>query len=172
MNDLNSIILFVQKYGVEVFVFGLFTCLIVQVLKKFLTEKHKNLTGILPFLIGTLIYFLYSALFLYSFNFYVIFSKGIQAGGIATLFYQFLKQLSLNKGNIKKAVEDLLKGIISTKTISKVVTLITKEYSTEISEEELNLLITDILKQHTEMPEDVLQAVAKLIWQTIANKHK
>lgn len=172
MNDFQTIVTFAEKYGVEVFVFGLIACALTQVVKKVLPEKLKDLTGILPFLISGITYSVYSAIFLSSFNLSFIFNKGIQAGGIATLCYLFFKQLFLNKGNLHKAISDLLKGILSTKTISKVVTLITKEYSTEISEEELILSITEILKENTDISDDVLQAVAKLVQQTIDKKGK
>ena len=124
MDDIQTIVSFLQRYGAEVVALAVLVCLLTGLLKKIIPEKIKNFVGFIPFVLGVFIYAIYSFTLLSDSKFYEIFNKGIQTGAIATLIYTFLKQLKA--GDINNSVSDLLTGILSSKTISEVVKVIKK----------------------------------------------
>ena len=94
-------------------------------------------------------------------------NKGVQAGGVATLLYVFFKHINSSKFDAKKAVKDLLKGILTGEALSNVSDLIINNYSKDVTDEEVLASVTEILKNNTEIESDVLEVVAKLIKQTL-----
>lgn len=133
-------------------------------------ESLKNFKAYLPFLYGIVFYALYSVFFSLNLDFYLIVSKGVQAGGLATLMYAFLKHFISSKGDLKNCISELLKGIISSKSISDVVSLITNLFSSPIDEDMMLEKIEQILRENTDVSEDVLTSVAMIIKKTINDK--
>ncbi len=170
MNDISLIITFLQKYSLEILIIGLLTVTLTNFTKKLLPDSLKNFKGYLPFLFGVILYALYTLIFLGEINAYTIISKGVQCGGLATLLYAFFKHILASKGGIKSSVSELLKGIISSKSIKEVVTHICNLFSTQINDDEMLVKIEEILRENTDVKEEVLTAVAKIIKNTITDK--
>lgn len=170
MNDIQTVVSFLQKYGVEVIVLGVTVCLFTGLIKKIVPESLKNFVGLIPFALGVLLYGGYSLLFISDCKFYEIFNKGIQTGAIATLVYAFSKQVK--SGDVKKSISDLLTGILSSKTISEVVKVIKEHCSKNLSEEERIKKIEEVLMQNPDIPSDLKETVVKLILQTLTQNKK
>ncbi|MBO7214064.1 MAG: hypothetical protein J6V66_01055 [Clostridia bacterium] len=170
MDDIQTIVSFLQRYGAEVVALAVLVCLLTGLLKKIIPEKIKNFVGFIPFVLGVFIYAIYSFTLLSDSKFYEIFNKGIQTGAIATLIYTFLKQLKA--GDINNSVSDLLTGILSSKTISEVVKVIKKYCTSNLSEEERIEKIEEILMQNPDIPDDLKETVVKLILQTLNQSKK
>lgn len=170
VNDINIIVTFLQKYSLELVIIGLITVIVTNIVKTLLPERLKNFKGYLPFLLGIIFYAIFSLLFLKNIDFYLILSKGIQAGGLATLFYAFFKHFISSKGDIKTTFSEILKGIISSKSISDVAVLLSNLFHSQVGEEELIEKIEVILKENTDVSGEVLEAVTKLIKNTITDK--
>lgn len=169
MNDFQIIATFLQKYSAEILIISILTCITTQSVKKFIPYKLNNLVGYLPFLIGAIYYAGYCLIFSVPIDFCTALTKGVQSGGVATLIYVFFKHITSSKFNAKKAVADLLKGIVSSKTVSNVAELIANTFSKDVSDEELLTSVTEILQNNTEIDGDVLTVVAKLIKQTLTD---
>ncbi len=172
MNDIQILVSFLQNYGIDVVILGVLVCVLTSFVKKFVPKSLKNFIGLIPFLLGVLLYALYSLLLLKNSLCFEIVNKGIQTGAIATLIYAFSKQLKLSGGDIIKSISDLLTGILSSKTISEVVKVIKENFSHDITDEEKVEKITEILKQNQDVPDDVKEVVVKLILQTLTEKKK
>ncbi|MBQ3234998.1 MAG: hypothetical protein IJA97_02440 [Clostridia bacterium] len=170
MNDIQTVVTFLQTYGVEVIILAVLVCALTGLLKKAIPEGLKNFVGLIPFALGVIVYALYSFAFLKDCKFYEIFNKGIQTGAIATLIYAFLKQVKA--GDVKNSVSDLLTGILSSKTISEVVKVIKKYCTSDFSEEERVKKIEELLMQNPDIPDDLKETVVKLILQTLKQSKK
>lgn len=167
MNDIQTILTFLQKYSVDVLVFSAVICLFTNLIKKIIPECFKTFVGLLPFVFGVIIYAVYSCFLHSNFDIYFVLNKGIQCGSISTLIYVFYKQLLVKNGDINSVISNILKGIIASKNISEVAKLIAKHFDSTISEEESYLTIKQILSDTTDMTEDVKEVVANLIVKTL-----
>ena len=167
MNEFQIIVTFLQKYSAEILLIAILTCITTQTVKKLVPEKFKTLVGYLPFVIGSIFYAVYCLIFSMPVDFGTSLNKGVQAGGVATLLYVFFKHINSSKFDAKKAIKDLLKGILTSEAVSNVSELIMNNFSKDVTDEELLVSVTDILKNNTEIESDVLEVVAKLIKQTL-----
>lgn len=138
--------------------------------KKVLPEKLSNFKGYIPFLFGIIFYAVFSLFFSQNLSVFDTVSRGLQSGGIATLIYAFYKHILKKKGDVKGAISDVLKGILSSKSITGVAHTISTLFKSEISSEEMKRKIEEILQENTELPTDVLSAVAKLIQNSLTDK--
>ena len=170
MNDISLIITFLQKYSLEILIIGIITVIVTNLVKKILPESLKNFKGYLPFLFGIIFYAVYSLIFIKDVSVYLIVSKGVQSGGLATLLYAFLKHLFNSKGGLKNSLSELLKGIISSKSIAEVTALVSNLFNDKVDEEQMLQKIEEILRENTDADEEVLTAVAKLIKNTVSDK--
>lgn len=171
MSDIQTVFTFLQKYGVEIIAIGVLVCLLTSLIKKITPKSIKNFIGLMPFILGVLLYALYS-IFLSGVTFYDVFNKGIQTGAVATLIYAFSKQIKVSGSDIKKCVSELLSGILSSKTISEVVKVIKKHCTSNLTEEEQLSKINEILSGYKDIPEDVKDVLAKLVLKTLYQNKK
>ncbi|MBR2323006.1 MAG: hypothetical protein IKA54_05385 [Clostridia bacterium] len=170
MNDIQIVVTFLQNYSLDVVILSAIITLITNLVKKVLPQKLNNFKGYLPFLFGIIFYAIYSFLLSQNLSVFEIFSRGIHSGGIATLIYAFYKHILKSKGNVTVAISDVLKGILSSGSISGVSKIISNLFKTQIPEDEMCVKIEEILKENTDVSGDVLTAVAKLITKTLSQK--
>lgn len=170
MNDIQIIARFLNYYSLEVIIIGLIVCLITGLVKKVIPYNVKSLVGLLPFIFGIAIYAVYAFCLLKEHDFSLMLGKGVQSGAVATLVYAFYKQLKTNGKSVKQAVENVLKGILTGSVTTDVSKLISKGFSKTDSDEETEKKVVEILRANTEMPNDVLNAIAKLITTTLSSK--
>ena len=170
MSQIQTIITFLQKYSLDVIILSSIITVLTNLVKKVLPEKLNDFKGYLPFLLGVIFYAVYSVFSPINFSVYFVISRGVQSGGVATLIYAFSKHVSKSKGDVTGAISDVLKGILSSNSISGVAKIISKLFSTQIPEEEMLGKIETILQENTEISGEVLTAVAKLITKTLSDK--
>lgn len=168
--DIQVILTFLQKYSIDVVLLGTVITLVTGLTKKVLPEKLSNFKGYLPFLFGIVFYAVYSLFSTRELSVFDVVSRGVQSGGLATLIYAFYKHILKKKGDVKGAISDVLKGILSSKTISGVAHTISSVFQTQISNEEMLRKIEEILQENTDISSDVLSAVAKLIQNALTDK--
>ena len=170
MNDIQIIARFLNYYSLEVIIIGLIVCLLTGVFKKFIPYNVKSLIGLLPFILGIVIYGFYAFYLMAEHDFSLMLGKGVQAGAVATLFYAFYKQLAVNGKSVKQVVENVLKGILTGTVTTDVSKLISKSFSKTDSDDETERKVEEVLRQNTDMPEDVLKAITKLITTSLSTK--
>ncbi len=170
MYDIQIILTFLQKYSLDVVLLGAIITLVTGLTKKVLPEKLSYFKGYLPFLFGIVFYAVFSLFSQQNLSVFDVIGRGVQAGGLATLIYAFYKHILKKKGDVKGAISDVLKGILSSKTITGVAHTISSVFQTQISNEEMLRSIEKILQENTDIPSDVLSAVAKLIQSALTDK--
>lgn len=170
MYDIQILLSFLQKYSIDVVLFGGLITILTGLVKRVLPEKLSNFKGYIPFLFGIIFYAVFSLFFNQNLSVFDTVSRGLQSGGIATLIYAFYKHILKKKGDVKGAISDVLKGILSSKSITGVAHTISTLFKSEISSEEIQRKIEEILQENTELPTDVLSAVAKLIQNSLTDK--
>ena len=170
MYDIQILLTFLQKYSIDVVLFGGIITILTGLVKRVLPEKLSNFKGYIPFLFGIIFYAVFSLFFGQNLSVFDTVSRGLQSGGISTLIYAFYKHILKKKGDVKGAISDVLKGILSSKSITGVAHNISSIFKSEISSEEMQRKIEEILHQNTELPTDVLSAVAKLIQNSLTDK--
>ena len=170
MYDIQILLSFLQKYSIDVVLFGGLITILTGLVKRVLPEKLSNFKGYIPFLFGIIFYAVFSLFFNQNLSVFDTVSRGLQSGGIATLIYAFYKHILKKKGDVKGAISDVLKGILSSKSITGVAHTISTLFKSEISSEEMKRKIEEILQENTELPTDVLSAVAKLIQNSLTDK--
>ena len=170
MSEIQVIVAFLQKYSIDVIILSTIITVVTNLVKKVLPEKLSNFKGYLPFIFGVIFYAGYSAFSSSNLSVYTVICKGVQSGGIATLIYAFSKHVSKSKGDVTGAISDVLKGILSAKSISGVAKIISNLFNTQIPEEEMIGKIETILQENTDVSSEVLTAVAKLITKTLTDK--
>lgn len=159
-------------YSIDVLVIAGVVSVITGLIKKVIPEKIKSLIGLIPFILGIILYGLYSYFILNLLDVFCVISKGFQCGGVATLYYTFFKQILSSSGSVKKAVQDVLKGVLSTSAIKDVANLITKNFSHTDSDEETENTVRQILTDNADIPTEVSSAIAKIITVTLSGKKK
>lgn len=172
VSTIQTIATFLERYGIEVLLIGILVFIITFFLKKIIPESLKNFVGLIPFILGVILYALYSLIFLHEFVFYLILNKGIQSGAIATIIHAFSKQVVTSNGNLKKSVSELLSGILSSKSITEILNAINKQTQSTLTEEEKTKEIEKIILQNTEVPDDVKEVLVKLTMQTLSQEKK
>ena len=170
MYDIQILFTFLQKYSLDVVFLGGIITILTGIVKRVLPEKLSNFKGYLPFLFGIIFYAVFSLFSKRDLSVCDTVSRGLQSGGIATLIYAFYKHILKKKGDVKGAISDVLKGILSSKSITGVAHTISNIFKSEISSEEIQHRIEEILQKNTELPTEVLSAVAKLIQNSLSDK--
>jgi prepilin signal peptidase PulO-like enzyme (type II secretory pathway) len=168
--DIQILLTFLQKYSFDVLLLGGIITIITGFVKRVLPEKLTNFKGYLPFLFGIVFYAVFSLFIKRELSVFDTVSRGLQSGGIATLIYAFYKHILKKKGDVKGAISDVLKGILSSKSITGVAHMISSIFKTPISNEEMLRKIEEILHENTELSTEVLSAVAKLIQNSLTDK--
>ena len=163
MNDIKTIVTFLQKYSLDVLILSVVIMIVTNLIKLILPQKFSNFKGYIPFLLGIIFYALSSLLSTKELSVLDVLSRGVQSGGLATLIYAFYKHILKSKGDVKGAIYDLLKGIISSTAITDVAKNLSTLFSSELSTSEMKSKIEEILKENTEVDSDVLNAISKLI---------
>lgn len=151
---------------------GVIISLLTGIFKKIIPEKIKSLIGLVPFILGILLYGLYSYFLLNLSDFYAIITKGFQCGGVATLYYAFFKQILNSSGSVKQAVQNVLKGVLSTQAVKKLSSTISSKLSLTETDEETELKIRQILSENADIPKEISWAMARIIAVTISSKKK
>lgn len=167
----EEILQVLQKFNVETLTLAFVTFLLTCAVKKLVPYTAKKVIPIIPFIVGTILYFTYAYLLLKCTNYLYILKKGLQIGGVATFYYAVIKQLSKN-GNLKSAVADILKGILKTKPVSTVASKIISSYSTNNSDEQNREKIAEIIAQNTSISQNECQTITGIILKEITNANK
>ena len=170
--DLETLISFLNQYTLDIIILGLLVSVFTGIIKKIIPEKIKSLISIVPFILGILFYGLYSYFLLHLFDVYNVAVKGFQCGGVATLLYAFFKQILSSSGSVKKAVQDVMKGVLSTTAIKDLSTKISKAFSATESDEETEKNVRQILIDSAQIPNEIAWAMAKIITVTLSKKKK
>ncbi len=170
--DLQTFTAFLNEYTLDVLVLGVIISLLTGLIKKIIPDKIKSLVSIIPFLLGILLYGLYSYFLLNLFEVYSVITKGFQCGGVATLCYAFFKQILSSSGSVKQAVQNVLKGVLSTSVIKEISTAISKKFSVTESDEETEMNVRKILSESADIPKEISWAMAKIIAVTLSKKKK
>ena len=170
MYDIQILLTFLQKYSLDVVLLGAIITMLTGLVKRVLPEKLSSFKGYLPFLFGIVFYAAFSLFSNLELSVLDTISRGLQSGGLATLIYAFYKHILKKKGDVKGAISDVLKGILSSKSISGIAHTISSIFKSEISSEEMQRKIEEILQKNTDLPTDVLSWVAKLIQNSISDK--
>ena len=170
MYDIQILLTFLQKYSLDVVLLGAIITMLTGLVKRILPEKLSNFKGYLPFLFGIVFYAAFSLFSNLELSVLDTISRGLQSGGLATLIYAFYKHILKKKGDVKGAISDVLKGILSSQSISGIAHTISSIFKSEISSEEMQRKIEEILQKNTDLPTDVLSWVAKLIQNSISDK--
>ena len=170
MSDIQLILSFLQKYSLDVLILSIIITLVTNLIKVVLPEKLSNFKGYIPFILGIIFYTVFSFFSVRELSVFDVISRGVHSGGIATLIYAFCKHISKRKGDVKGAISDLLKGVLSSKAISDVAGTLSTLFKTQLSIDEMQLKIEEILRENTQIDEDVVTAITKLIIGVLQDK--
>ena len=164
----SEIISVLSKFSVEIILLAGLTSVFTGILKKYLPAKLKNLTHLIPFLLGVLIYACYSFVVLKSLNFSVILKNGVQIGGGAILIYALIKQITRKSSNAKNAVTDILKGFVEESSLQGTVNRIIKEYNAKKTENAYPLaVITKKIAETSTVSESESVTLGNLVTKTL-----
>ncbi len=164
----SEIISILSKFSVEIILLAGLTSIFTGILKKYLPAKLKNLTHLIPFLLGVLIYACYSYLVLKSLDATTILKNGVQIGGGAILIYALIKQISRKSSNAKNAVTDILKGFVDEASLQGTVNRIVKEYTSVKSSNGYPLsVITKIIAETSNVSESESVTLGNLVTKTL-----
>ncbi len=170
MSDIQVILSFLQKYSLDVLIISVIITLITNLIKKILPESLSNFKGYVPFVLGIIFYATFSFFSPRELSVCDVFSRGVQSGGLATLIYAFYKHISKCKGDVKGAISDLLKGILSSKSVNDVANTVSALFKTQLSNDDMQSKIEKILKENTQIEGDLLTAITKLIMGVLQDK--
>ena len=166
-------------YGIDVLLLAFATAGATQLLKITLFKKaNKKLITFLPFIIGTLFYAVYAAVYNLSF-FYVVkeytsvLEHGISVGAAATLYYVLYEQFVREKDSLsstEKVISTLIEGYVPSDCLEQAA----KEVAEAIQKDVTGNGATraqEILAEYTggEISEKDIQLLSKLIIETLAH---
>ena len=170
VSDIQIIISFLQKYSIDVLILSAIITLITNVIKRVLPENLSNFKGYIPFVLGIIFYFIYSFFIIGNISVFNVVCRGVQSGGVATLIYAFYKHILKSKGDVKGAISDLLKGIVTAKSSSDVAKSVSNLFKTELSIDEQQTKIVEILKENTQIDDELITVITKLILGVLQDK--
>lgn len=168
----SEIITILGKFNAEMLLLALFVSIVTGVLKKYIPSSLKNLIPLMPFILGIAVYFAYAFLVLKSFSVSEFLTKGVQLGGVATLIYALIKQISRKSSNSKNAVTDILTGFVDEATIAGTVSRILKEYSASLSNSQSIKTITKIIAENSTVGETESATLGNLVVKTLDTLNK
>ena len=164
----NEIISILSKFSAEIILLAGLVSILTGIIKQYLPAKLKNLTHLIPFVLGIVVYACYSFLVLKTLNATTILKTGVQVGGLAILIYALIKQLSRKQSNAKNAVSDILKGFVDEASLNGVVTRIVKEYTlAKNSNVNPTKTITKIIAESSQVNEVESATLGSLIVKTL-----
>ena len=162
----SEILSILSKFSVEIILLAGLTSIFTGILKQYLPATLKNLTHLLPFVLGVIIYACYSFVVLNALNLSEIIKKGVQVGGLAILIYAFIKQISRKSSNAKNAVTDILKGFVDDASLQGTVNRIIKEYTANANAYPV-AVITKIIAETSNVSESESVTLGNLVTKTL-----
>ena len=162
----SEIISLISKFNVETIILAILVSVFTSIIKKYIPQSLKNLIPLIPFTLGIIIYATYSFLVLKQVDFVKFATNGIQTGGVATLIYALIKQISRRSSNSKNAVTDILTGFVDQTLLSGTVSRIVKEYSLS-SGVNVQKTITKIIAENSNVSESESITLANLVVKTL-----
>lgn len=166
--EIKDILPILKNFNAELLILAFITFLLTQIIKKFIPEKHRNLTSIIPFLLATLLYFAFGYFYKGITDIVALITGGVQSGGLATFFYAIIKQLSKNK-DLKSVISDILKGILTYGSTKAVANDIVKNYSTSNTMEENKKIISSTIASSTSISQAECDAITSIIIKAMNN---
>ncbi|MBO5712931.1 MAG: hypothetical protein J6R88_01850 [Clostridia bacterium] len=164
----SEIISILSKFSVEIILLAGLTSIFTGILKKYLPATLKNLTHLLPFLLGVAVYACYSYLVLKSLDLSAILKSGVQIGGVAILMYALIKQLFKKSSNAKNAIYDILKGFVDEASLQGTVNRIIKEFDSAVKNGTVATpTITKIVAETSSVTESESNTLGLLIVKTL-----
>ena len=166
--EIKDILPILKNFNAELLIIAFITYIATEIIKKFLPEKNRNLTSIIPFLLSTVIYGLFGYFYKGISEIVALLTGGVQAGGLATFIYALLKQLFKNK-DIKSVISDILKGILTYSSTKSVAKDIVKNYSETNSVEENKKIISSTIASATSISQAECDAITSIIIKAMKN---
>ncbi len=142
-----------------------------NIIKKILPETTRLKTGLIPFMLGILLYSIIGIIFFKQQSFVKIIEQGVSVGGVSTLIYAIGNQIA-NGGGIKKTLTKILKGVLSNSSLKSIVADIIDGYSEENSHEENYKVILMLLSSNTSMSEEECKTITEIIMKAFSQKDK
>lgn len=166
-------------YGIDVLLLALATAGVTQLLKITLFKKaNKKLVTFLPFIIGTLFYAAYAAV--YNLSFFYIFEEytsvlehGISVGAAATLYYVLYEQFVREKDSLsstEKVISTLIEGYVPSDCLEQVAREVAEAIQKDVTGNGATRA-QEILFEYSdgEISERDIQLLSKLIIETLAH---
>lgn len=157
----------------NIFIIGLafVVFVITDIIKKILPSSTRLKTGLIPFLLGILLYSIFAVFLFKEKNVFEILEHGISVGGVATLIYAVGTQI-VKDGGIKKTLTQILKGILTNSSLKSIVSDIIDGYSEENTHEENYEVILMLLTSNTSMSEEECKTITEIIMKAFTDKDK
>ena len=162
----SEIISLISKFNVETIILAILVSVFTSIIKKYIPTSLKNLIPLLPFALGVVTFAIYSFLVLKQVDLISFATNGIQTGGVATLIYALIKQISRKSSNSKNAVTDILTGFVDQITLPGTVNRILKEYSLN-NGANMQKTITKIIAENSNVSESESITLANLVVKTL-----
>lgn len=166
-------------YGVDVLLLAFATLGITQLLKITLFKNaRKKLVTFLPFIIGTLLYAVYAAV--YNLSFFYIFEEytsvvehGVSVGAAATLYYVLYEQFVREKSGVsstEKVISTLIEGYVPEDSVEKAAKAVAEAIERDVTGNGATRA-QEILAEYSagEISERDIQLLSKLIIETLAH---
>lgn len=166
--EIKDILPILKNFNAELLIIAFITYIITEIVKKFLPEKYRNLTSIIPFLLSTLIYGAFGYFYKGLTDILLLLTGGIQTGGLATFIYALLKQIFKNK-DVKSVIGDILKGILTYGSAKSVAKDIVKNYSEANTLEDNKKLISSTIASSTSISQAECDAITSIIIKAMKN---
>ena len=169
MTEILDLVLYSDN--IIIIALSLLVFVITDIIKKILPANSNLKTAIIPFLLGIIIYSIFSMLVYKDKDIFVLVKQGISVGGVATLIYATTSQI-VKDGGIKKALTQILKGILTNSSLKSIVADIIEGYSEENTHEENYELVYLLLTSNTSLSEEECKTITEIIMKAFTENDK
>ena len=163
MAQFDNVISRILESGLDLYLIAFIIFILTNIIKKFIPTKSNNVIVLIPFMLGVSFYVIAYYFLLNTCTLQESIKTGLRVGGVSTLYYAIIKQLSSKNSNLSKNISNILKGIVSPATIKKTTETILKQLNLGDDPSKASEAIYNIIANSSSVTENECNALTSIV---------